>query len=64
MQINHNLSLNNNDNFPDYQKLMQQNLYFGNNSNNVFQFLTNNNLQNDTLFSPNISDYPNYPKDI
>ena len=61
LQINNNLSLKNNDNFTDYQNLLQTNLYLGNNSNNVFQFLNNNNnLANTALFSPNTSDYPNY----
>jgi len=59
-QINYNLSLNNNDNFLDYQKIIQKNLYLGNKSN-IFQFLNNNNLSNIALFSPNTSDYPNHP---
>ena len=54
LQIKNNLSKNNNENYPDYQKLMQTNLYLGNNSNNAFQFLNNNNLANTSLFSPNI----------
>ena len=53
MQNKNNLSINNNDNFQDYQKLMQTNLYLG---NNAFQIL-NNNLSNTSLFSPNTSNY-------
>ena len=52
-----NLSLKNNDNFPDYQNLKQMNSYLGNNSNNYFQFLKNIDLSNIPLFSPNTSDY-------
>ena len=60
MQINNNLSLNNNnnDNFPDYQKYKPSNLYLGNNANNFFQFLNSIDLSNTPLFSPNTSNYP------
>ena len=53
MKIKNNLSINNNESYPDYQK----NLFLGNNSNNAFQILNNNNLSNTSLFSPNISNY-------
>ena len=58
MQIKNNLSINNNENYSDYPKIMKPNLNLRNNSNNVFQFLNNNNLTNTSLFSPNTSNYP------
>jgi hypothetical protein len=56
LQIKNNLTMNNNDNFQNYQKMMPSNIYFGNNQNS-FPIFNNNDFSNNMLFSPNASSY-------
>ena len=56
-KVQNNLSMNTNEIYPEYQKLIQKNVFLGNNSNNAFQFLNHNKLSNTSLFSQNNSNY-------
>ena len=52
-QIKNNLSMNNNDNFQNYQNIVQTNLYLGNNPNSIQYLNNNNNFTTNLIFSPN-----------
>ena len=52
IQIKNN-SLNNNDNFQNYQNIVQTNLYLGNNPNSIQYLNNNNNFTTNLIFSPN-----------
>ena len=59
LNIKNNLCMNSNDNFKNYNNLMQPNLFIGNSPNqNTYQFINNNNLSNNNLFTPNNSNFP------
>jgi Fe-S cluster biosynthesis and repair protein YggX len=59
LNIKNNLCMNSNDNFNNYNNLMQPNIFMGNCPNqNTYQFINNNNFSSNNLFTPNNSNFP------